>query len=201
MKKSLALSALALIISSGVAGANLINNPGFEDPICMTWSVPNETTNFFGWGNAEANNWQPHSGSQSLALKNWLGATDGAEQKPTVLASTIYSFSFWHMWDSGYNGTPDFQVRWIDNGGTQIGSNSISFAMGSASTWYQQSVAVTSMVGSTRAEINFNNFGNTSGALYIDDVDFDVAAVPEPATVTLLGLAGVCMWMIRRRKK
>ena len=200
MRKVLLLLPVALVVSVSVAWGNLINNPGFENPLSMSWSPENEITNFFGWGNAEANNWQPHSGSQSLALKNWLGLVDGAEQKPAVAENTSYDFSFWHMWDSGYNGTPDFQVRWINSGGTQIGSNTLSFAMGTASTWYQASYTVTSMTGTARAEINFNNFGNNSGALYVDDVNFDASVVPEPATITLLCLAGLSLWALRRRK-
>lgn len=192
-----------LALCAGAASANLVKNPGYEEAICTTWSPANETTNWFGWGDVEGvgSAWKnPHDGVLSLVLKNWMGGGDGVEQKPFVTADTAYQFSFYSLWDSGYDGSLDVQVRWIDSGGSQIGSNIVAWAAGAADTWNLCSVVVTSMTGSARAEINFNNSGGTAGALYLDDAGFDVYVVPEPATATLLGIAGVVLACRCRRK-
>ncbi len=192
-----------LALCACAASANLLKNPGYEEPVMTTWSPENETTNWFGWGDVECvgGAWKtPHGGLQSLVMKNWMGGGDGVEQKPDVLADTPYEFSFYSLWDGGYDGTLAVQVRWLDSGGTQIGSNIVAWAAGVADTWDLHSAVVTSMVGSSRAEINFNNSGGTAGALYLDDVGFDVYVIPEPATAALLGISGVVLACLRRRK-
>ena len=142
----------------------------------------------------------PHSGSQSLVLKNWMGAGDGVEQKSDVTAMTTYDLSFYSLWDGGYDGSMAAQVRWIDAGGSQIGSNMFAWTKGAADAWTLTAVQVTSIVNTARAEINLDNSGGTSGALYIDDVAFDAAAVPEPATAGLVSLVGLALLALRRKQ-
>ena len=199
---SVFVSVVLLGLVCGVAQANLLLNPGYEAPVELAWSPSNESTNWFGWGDVEAVGvgWKtPQSGNQSLVLKNWLGAADGVEQKQTVTAGESYTLSFYSLWDSGYDGSLNTQVRWIDAGGAQIGSNMISWTAGTIDTWNMTSVLVTSMVSSARAEINFGNSGGTAGALYLDTVNF--AAIPEPTTAALFGFVALGFLAMRRLKK
>lgn len=197
MSGSVALLLTTLV--GGVAQANLLLNEGYESAIMLSWSAENETTNWFGWGDVEAvgSAWKtPHSGSQTLVLKNWLGGVDGVEQKPSVTGNIGYDFSFYSLYDGGFNGALSVQVRWLDAGGTQIGSNSIAWNQGAGDTWNLTSVQVTSIASSARAEINFSNSGGSAGALYLDEVSF--AAIPEPGTAALFGIMGISVLALRR---
>jgi hypothetical protein len=199
---SLSVAAVVLGLLCGVAQANLLLNSGYESAVMLSWSPDNETTNWFGWGDVEAvgSGWKtPHSGSQTLVLKNWLGGADGVEQKPTVTGNLGYDFSFYSLYDGGFDGSLSVQIRWLDSGGTQIGSNSIAWNQGAGDTWNLTYVQITSLVSSARAEINFGNSGGTAGALYLDDVNF--AAIPEPTTAALLGFMGLGMLALRRFKR
>jgi hypothetical protein len=160
------------LVRGGVA--NLLLNPGYESAVMTTWSTENETT-------------------------NWLGAGDGVEQKPNVTADLGYDLSFYSLYDGGYDGSLSVQVRWLDSGGAQIGSNSIAWNQGAGDTWNLTSVRVTSIVSSARAEINISNSGGTAGALYFDDVDF--TAIPEPTTAALFGFVGLGALALRRFKR
>ena len=195
---------IAIVLFGMVRGvaANLLLNSGYESAVMTSWSAENETTNWFGWGDIEAvgSGWKtPHSGNQTLVMKNWLGAGDGVEQKPTVTAELGYDISFYSLYDGGYDGSLVVQVRWIDSGGAQIGSNTVAWNQGTADTWNYTYVQVTSIANSARAEINFNNSGGTAGALYLDDVVF--AAIPEPTTAALFGFVGLGVLALRRFKR
>lgn len=200
--KQMMLWMIVVLCVAGTAQANLLKNPGFESGVEMTWSSENETTNWYGWGDVEAvgAGWKtPHGGNQTLVLKNWLGNGDGVEQKPTVDGNTAYDLSFYSLWDGGYDGALNVQVRWLDAGGSQIGSNSVSWTAGIQDKWNLTSARFTSTLNSARAEINFNNTGGTAGALYLDDVDFTGVVVPEPTTAALFGLIGLGLLATRRR--
>jgi hypothetical protein len=202
--KQILVCMIAALCVAGIAQANLLKNSGFESGVELAWSPNNETTNWYGWGDVEAvgAGWKtPHGGNQTLVLKNWLGGGDGVEQKPDVTADAAYDLSFYTLWDGGYDGTLDAQVRWLDSGGAQIGSNTLSWSAGAQDTWNFTSARVTSMVNSARAEINFNNSGGTAGALYLDDVNFAGVVVPEPTTAALFGLLGIGLLAVRRRAR
>ena len=184
------------------ATANLLLNPGYESSVMTAWSPENETTNWFGWGDVEAvgSAWKtPYSGNQTLVLKNWLGGGDGVEQKPNVVAGLGYDLSLYSLYDGGYDGALTVQVRWLDSGGSQIGSNSIAWNQGAGDAWNLTSARVTSVVNSARAEINISNSGGAAGALYLDDVEF--IAIPEPATAALFGFVGLGVLALRRFKR
>lgn len=199
------LLVVMIVMLAGVmmTQGNLLLNPGFEAPVMTAWSPENETTNWFGWGDVEAvgSGWKtPQAGSQTVVMKNWLGAGDGIEQKPNVSADTAYNLSFYSLWDGGYDGSMDIQVRWLDAGGAQLASNRVSWTAGSADTWNSWSLTTTSVASSVRAEINMQNSGGTAGALYLDSVSFTAVAIPEPGTAALFGIVGLGLIAWRRRR-
>ena len=72
---------LVLVVTAGLASANLITNPGFE------------TGDFTGWtpsGNLAVNNLNPHSGT--FAAQFFGGSLS---QTVATIAGVTYDFSFW----------------------------------------------------------------------------------------------------------
>lgn len=73
---------LVLVVTAGLASANLINNPGFE------------TGDFTGWtpsGSLAVNNFNPHSGT--FAAQFFLAGS--LSQTVATIAGVTYDFSFW----------------------------------------------------------------------------------------------------------
>src|SRR5436309_2150043 len=88
--KSLCLVGMMLIVTAGLASANLITNPGFE------------TGNFSGWTTTPASSGSdffvdlnPHSGTYAA----WFGATgsdfDTISQTFATTAGVFYDLTFW----------------------------------------------------------------------------------------------------------
>lgn len=208
MKNCIILVVAMMLVTTLSAQANLINNPGFEQDMTWTWSAEGERTNWFAWGEVQQadSGWvAPQEGSYSMVFKNWNGTGGGIEQKPSVSAESTYELSLYRLVDDGFDGTVNLEFRWLDASYASLGAGSTnSFVMptaGSEETWYSYTAVVTSMVGSANVEINMDNpAGGTAGTYYVDAVDFDVQAIPEPATALLLALGcGMLVW-VRRNK-
>jgi choice-of-anchor C domain-containing protein len=225
MKKMLAAIACiaALVSVSGKAQANLITNGGFEGGttgnsfVSLDASAEQGNTSIPGWtvrGSVDWINqyWQPSQGEHSLDLaglyKHGLIVSD-----PFYTQGGTYRVSFDMAGNpdladakslivyfiSGTKGG-DHQFFFDQTGHTKdnMGWQSLSYDFVAADGYSQVAfMDVTNMADITKDD----DFTQAWGAA-LDNVSVDLAPVPEPSTVFLLGagLAGAVMYRRRERR-
>jgi len=186
---------LALTLALGSAGpvraVNLVTNGDFETGDFTGWTLSGNT--FFTLVDCGTIVVSPHTGECAAAL-GAIGSDNSLSQTiPTVLGGT-YLLSFWETSD-GF--TPNvFQANW---GGSPVLGPVIDDP---AHDYIHYTYTLVASTASTTVE--FLN-RNDPGFLGLDDVrieDQGVNAVPEPASLTLLGLGlvGLVGYQWRRQR-
>lgn len=180
-RMKMAASALALMLSLGTGSAfalNLVTNGGFE------------TGDFSGWvqngSYMYVTSAHPFSGSFSADLGTF-GGLGSLTQTISTLPGYEYELSFALATSGGspsefhtlVNGTPLLSIA--DVGNTPYSFASLIFTADSALT-----------------EISFLA-RNDVGAFSLDDVSADLAPVPEPSTLLLLGIGLLGAGFLRKR--
>ncbi len=228
--RALMLAALGSAAVCGAAHANLIADGGFETPVVPNasydlyqtgdsfgaWSVdcPNCTTN----GNVavvstnftqNGFDFVSHSGSQ------WLDLTGNANQRSRIyqtLATTngaTYSVTFWigNVVDkAGVFGTSSDVgfSRTIPNAIPLIETFTNANSDGATQQWTEYTATFKALADTTT--IFFYNFdSSTDNSNGLDDVDVELVSaatpVPEPASLALLGIGVVAVFVSRRSKR
>ena len=203
---SAAICAICLSFVSAPASANLIVNAGFEDPVTTdgppyvgSWeayslsstSVGNSTGSF-------------RSGSQSLQLDigNDVDAFAGVFQDiGGMVAGDTAMFSGWHL-ARGTAGV-EFIIMWRA-GGNEISRTASMYSLTTGSDYEMFSLTSVVPVGADTARLLYGlqSFGGiVNQKVFLDDVSFVVGAneVPEPAALSLFGLAVLVLIGVRRR--
>jgi len=188
--------ALALAVgSTGPARANLITNGGFETGDFTGWTTDSFNTVECGSGGTGVSS---HTGACAAAL-GAVGTPNSLKQTITTVPGGTYVLSFWEESDGK---TPNvFQANW--DGNTVLGPVLDDLAHG-----YPINSSTFTVVAST-ASTTVEFLGqNDNGFLGLDDVSVEpqassVAAVPEPASLTLfgLGLGSLVGYQWRRRQR
>lgn len=205
----LLIIAAALGVCTTGAWANMLTNPGFEDPITMDgppfvgfWE------GFSGGGTASATNASdmPHSGAQHLSLS--IDDTDntfaGAFQDVAGITPGMeYTYSGFNLTTTNPLGVGiEVRIEWRDSiNDVEIARTpnlSPTVSLNSYSSFMLNAIAP---AGSDTARVVYaiETFSiGTTGTVYVDDVDFSLnRIIPEPSSAMLL-LGGVLVACHRR---
>ncbi|TWT86199.1 hypothetical protein Mal64_39420 [Pseudobythopirellula maris] len=184
------------------AHANLIVNPGFEDPSTAPGVEYFGATGWsdFGGGTFTVNSAvvTPNSGDQSLKM---FGGTSGVYQEFPASPGQIWDGGAYVLNDAGdaMSGgqVAAVNIEWIDGAGGQVGfiSNGDTISTTPTGDWLLRPVSGVAPAGTALARLvlitgDFNGGGMTGigGAPKYDDAFFSLR-VPEPTSLILAGLA------------
>lgn len=212
MKLSTALLiALGLGLVHSTASANLLSNPGFEDPVTMdgppfvgSWEA------FTSGPFAVSRNsiLMPRTGLQSLELgiDNQINSFAGVFQDVLGLAAgQVVNYSGWHL-SSLESGGIEIRIEWRDSVANMEIARTPNFVPSPGSSYeiFNLNAAVPLGADVARVVYAIQSFGGATNQLvYLDDFSLTTDAVetPEPATLGLLGLGGMMILFTRRRRR
>lgn len=210
MKRTcVALLALTLFSAgSAIASANLLINPGFEDPVLGGGDVFGATGwNVFGGGTYTIKA-SPHTGDNAFKT---FGVTSGAYQEFATSPGQLWQGGAWIL-NPSFDAMTGAQIAAVNIEWRDAADGLISFIsstggltaaspQGSTSADYSYApVLGVAPVGAAKARLVLltGAFGAPGGgAPFFDDASF--AAVPEPATALLGALAMTALAAVRRR--
>lgn len=204
MKRSFVFMLLASLVVVGVASAITIENPSFELPGVDKPGI----ADIPGWNAGDVNQW---SGAET----DW-GPTDGLYTGYMQIGSQIYNLTD-HVITAGeiYELTFDMRKTWegsattvelyFDDAGarTTLGSILVEFPDGGTTDMegYSLIASADDVAGAAGNQIGIQvtcgTVDETAGG-WIGYDNFSLEVIPEPATITLLGL-GV-LGLVRRRR-
>jgi len=190
-------SFIALALALGSAGParaiNFVTNGGFETGDFTGWTLSGNT--FFTLVDCGTIVVSPHTGACAAALGASGSDNSLSQTIPTVPGGT-YRLSFWEASD-GF--TPNvFQANW--DGSPVLGP----VVDDSAHGYIKYTFTLVASATSTTLDLAFLS-RNDQGFLGLDDISVKavgIAAVPEPASLTLwgLGLVGLVGYQWRRQR-
>lgn len=199
---------LTICTAPGIA-QNLFNNASFEDPVMSGGAGPFtnwETFSLDGDQDAGADisrnsTSMPRTGVQSLevAIDNVTNSFAGMFQDVSVSAGDMVTYSGWHksLLDGG---GIEIRIEWRDSvNDVEISrTNNNTPIPGVDYEMFSYDEVVPAGADSARAVYAIQSFGGVvDQQLFLDDFSFE--AVPEPASLGLLGM-GLCLLMGLRRR-
>jgi hypothetical protein len=117
---------------------------------------------------------------------------------PGLTAGSEWSFMGWHKAINNANVGPEIRIEWRNDTSEISRTPNLTPPLSSDYTMFNLVATVPAGATIARAVYASQTFSTAgSGTVYIDDFSFKV---PEPATVMLLGLAGLALVGIRRRQ-
>ena len=208
--KFFAPAAIAVALFAATqAAANQLANAGFESPIAAGGNVDGNWNSFSGNASATSvlSTVAPHSGLQHL--DSTIAGVDNSftgvfQWVRGISVGTTYDFSIWARRAGLLGMGAEFRIEYTDAGGAFVDgqfAHNIDIT-GSLTEQYQlfnnSSVAP---VGAVDLKVVFAaqtfGAGDNVGTVYVDDASL---VVPEPAAISLLGLGGLALVGIRRRR-
>jgi hypothetical protein len=195
----------ALFLTASVSYANLLDNSGFEDPLTSDGPPFDDNWEAFTGGagaisiNSTTN---PLSGTQHLQLQISGTANNFAgvfQDVPGLSAGEELTWSGWSL-DAGTDaGGTEIRIEWRDSVGNAEISRTANYVPVLTDVYTQWSLTDTVPAGADLARVVYaiQSFGaGPNQNIYVDDVS--VTVIPEPASLALLGLGGLVMFLRRR---
>ena len=222
MKKKLLVMGLAAVfaMTGMVSGQNLLVNGDFESSVALldTNGVPNglyasASWEHWGWeaGFSEITVKPLANGGNESVLLNvgngWQGGGGGAFQIVTATEEQWYHLSVDSGADAWWQPVGEMALIWLDSTNGIISSvsqytvdpavhgdpNDTLHPMQNYSLYAQAPIGAESV----KVEFASRTPYWVGGAVTFDNASLQV--VPEPATLGLLGLSGLALWIVRRR--
>ena len=207
------LAGVAAFVFAVTIATAQVQNPGFE----LAGPTANGATNWntlAATGGALAlvtrTNFNPHTGSFDMYLESAGNGgapnTDVRSDPIAVTFGTFYNFSFFaaNTLKSG-GANPQWDIFWLNAANNPVGAPVFqSFSsVGSSYTLVTNAIALTPPVGAVKATVGWIQAvgaGTTDHWItQIDDVSF--AAVPEPTTMSLVGLGLLGAILLGRKSR
>lgn len=200
----MAVAVAGLSVTTLSASANLLANPGFEDPVTTDGAPFQGSWEAFSDGAVGSSNngtTMPRTGAQELDLAlNGANGFAGAFQEVLANAGDTVTFSGYHKDLAGTNGAGiEIRLEFRDTvSDTEVSRtpNMTPASLGSSYELFSLTDVMPAGSDAVRVVYAIQSFGGVNTQeIYVDDTSFVV--VPEPATAALLGLGGLAM--LRRR--
>lgn len=214
MTKKVIVGVIALCAVTGIASANLLSNGDFNtvSDILDTNGVPtgNVTADNWeawawgnGWSNTEIPGWGSPGGTYMQATGASGGGGGGVFQTVAAIAGQEYQLTVDSGADAWWLPTGTMIMFFLDEFDAEVGQvsrNTVDPAVYGDNydiphPWETYSLTGTAPVGTTQIKVELTA-NNATGSVGFDNADLQ--AIPEPATLGLLGLSGLALWIRRK---
>jgi len=167
----------------GIARANLLQNPGFEDEgersdAARHWRLDDPDDHGDAWGNAIRSDWRSHEGRFAGAIRGaWsgMGEYGGFWQEVAIEPGKKYRVSAWFWADAAWAcGTQEIKIEFWDQDRMHL-LGTEQLALGTiGENWELREVSATAPGGSVwaRVVISVDQAGE-AGALQVDSVGIE----------------------------
>jgi hypothetical protein len=197
-------AAMAIAAAGSLASATSLVDGGFENPI--TFDGPPFIGFWEGFNNGGANTGDatttmPRTGLQSLELNlvDANGFAGAFQDVAGLVAGGEVTFGGWHK-SLGESGGQEIRIEYRDSVNDVEISRTANFTPIVGTEWEEFSLTdiVPAGADTARAVYAIQSFGaGVSQQVFVDDTYFQV---PEPASIALLGCAGLAIATLRRRR-